>query len=254
MTTKNSQCSGLLSLDACVIPSIQSILDGNEFSLKARKKEGSLSKDSSNNRHWALSANTNNEDSRTLASAVFVDSDTSLKYVNGYSYATKCGSAEDVSGFSYFARRDREKTNWKLLRGLFTPYIGVGAKLRDNTIYNIMVPGYNENYTKDYFNIRANDNSPFFAISDRYELPNKETSINVYRGDCYSNTVTFRMNRNFIDSEVPVSNSIIDPETWSKNYEGEAYMVSNSDDNTPENYGDYSKINRADVNSVPLGM
>ena len=253
ITTKNTQCSGLLSLDACAIPSIQSILDGNEFSLKSNKGLGDLEKDTLNNRHWSLKEGTASGN-KTLASAIFVDSDTPLKYVNGYSYATKCGSAEDVSGYSYFARRDKDKTNWKLLRGLFTPFIGVGAKLEDNTIYNIMIPGYNENYTKDYFNIRANDNSPFYAISDRYELPKEETSIDVYRGDCYSNTVTFRMNRNFIDSEVPISNSIVDQETWKKNYEGEAYMVASSDDNTPENYGDYSKINRADVNAVPLGM
>jgi hypothetical protein len=255
ITTKNTQCSGLLSLDACVVPSIQSILDGNEFSLKSNKGSGDLEKDTLNNRHWSLKEGTGGGN-KTLASAIFVDSDTSLKYVNGYSYATKCGSAEDVSGYSYFARRDKDKTNWKLLRGLFTPFIGIGAKLEDNTIYNIMIPGYNENYTKDYFNIRANDNSPFYAISDRYELPEpeKEASIDIYRGDCYSNTVTFRMNRNFIDSEVPISNSIIDQETWRKHYEGEAYMVAGSDDDTPENYGDYSKINRADVNAVPLGM
>ena len=37
--------------------------------------------------------------------------------------------------------------------------------------------------------------------------------VDVFRGDCYTNTVTMRLNRNFIDSEVPVNEIIMDNTT-----------------------------------------
>ena len=47
--------------------------------------------------------------------------------------------------------------------------------------------------------------------SDRYLLDN--TSVEAYRGDCYTNTVTIRLNRNFVDSDVPVNEHILDNNT-----------------------------------------
>ena len=64
---------------------------------------------------------------------------------------------------------------------------------------------------KEYFQIRGNNTAPFFAISDRYLLDN--TSVEAYRGDCYTNTVTIRFNRNFVDSDVPVNEHILDNNT-----------------------------------------
>jgi hypothetical protein len=66
---------------------------------------------------------------------------------------------------------------------------------------------------KDYFGIRRDDNSPFYAISDRFELSNVNRIHNVYRGDCFTNTVTIRLNRNFKDPDYPINDAIIDSET-----------------------------------------
>ena len=41
---------------------------------------------------------------------------------------------------------------------------------------------------------------------------------NIFRGDCYINTVTQRMNWNFIDSEMPTNKNVVDSWTWYKNF------------------------------------
>lgn len=63
-----------------------------------------------------------------------------------------------------------------------------------------------------------------------------------------------RLNRNFIDSEVPVNEIIMDNTTWSDNYKGYFKTVNGKEENDKSDKGDYTKINRADVNTVPLGM
>jgi len=65
----------------------------------------------------------------------------------------------------------------------------------------------------DYFQIRYNDNSPFYAITNRIDLLNSDeliptylpyeedyyegVSLNAFRGDCFKCTFTHRINRNF---------------------------------------------------------
>jgi hypothetical protein len=76
----------------------------------------------------------------------------------------------------------------------------------------------------NYFKVRMNDSSPFMAVSDRVSWDNMEKvgdldeNIVVYRGDCYINTFSHRMNWNFIDPELPTNDKLIDPWNWFKNY------------------------------------
>ncbi|MCI5542563.1 MAG: hypothetical protein MR405_01385 [Mollicutes bacterium] len=82
--------------------------------------------------------------------------------------------------------------------------------LIDNTIYNIYTDGYNptnKTNKEQWFTARSIDNSPYYAVSDRYSL--KNSTLNVYRGDCFTNTVSIRINRNFIDPEVPITNEVL---------------------------------------------
>jgi hypothetical protein len=61
-----------------------------------------------------------------------------------------------------------------------------------------------------------------------------------YRGDCYINTFTYRLNRNFNDKTLPNNDTIIDSNTWKDNYDA----------------GDSSKwgnIYRSDLNAVQMG-
>jgi len=91
-----------------------------------------------------------------------------------------------------------------------------------------------------------NDYSGFYSISDRYNFENM-SSITIddktyysqicHRGDCYINTFTFRLNRNFNDKTLPNNDTIIDENTWKDNYD----------------VGDSSKwanIYRSDINAV----
>jgi len=80
---------------------------------------------------------------------------------------------------------------------------------------------------------------PFYAISDRYNfdgLVNKENFLVCWRGDCFINTFTYRLNRNFNDPSLPNNDKIIDKNTWIEYY--------NSDSSN------WSNISRSDVNAV----
>lgn len=246
--TTKKQGSGLLSVDANCIKTLQSNFDGTEFILKPNRAVGTLNNSA---RHFWVSPTGERPNVQVHASLSYVPSEVPLKYINGYGYSTKAGTQEDVSQFSFFDNREYSADNTNLIRGNFCPFIGVGTSLYDNVIYDVKIPNYTESQLKNYFSIRGKDNSIFYAISDRFDL--NTTSIDVYRGDCYTSTVTIRMNRNFIDSEVPLNDTIIDPNTWKTNYKGYMNMV-NDDDSKDETKGNFTYINRADINTVNLGM
>lgn len=108
------------------------------------------------------------------------------------------------------------------IRGEFNTYIGTNINnLVFGNYYNIFQKDYNFSRDwKNYFRIRYNDSSPFIPISDRFawESITNEKTIALYRGDCYINNYTHRMNWNFIDPELPTNTTIVDPYTWYKNY------------------------------------
>ena len=176
-------------------------------------------------------------------------------------FVTQAGDPSDVSKVAIFGEGDeyREKRygaqfKWAL-RGIYCPLLGINDVgqseypfLTDNTIYNIYTDNYDPTQTKDWntwFLARSIDNSPFYAVSDRYELQSKSINLKIHRGDCFTNTVSIRINRNFIDPEVPITNEVLQYSTWASN------TLDGFDRTFPE---DWAKINRADVNAVSLGM
>lgn len=150
------------------------------------------------------------------------------------------------------------KNNNNIVRGVYCPFVGTNQDLKDNAIYTIRVNNYSQAYETQYFKIRGNDLSPFMAISPRYELEDKDLNkvLNengsivkyevptVFRGDCFTATVTIRINTNFIDSEVPTNDMIVNPNTWKDGYKG--YSQTSTED--------WKDINRADINTVPMGQ
>ena len=83
---------------------------------------------------------------------------------------------------------------------------------------------------------------PFYSISDRFnfEWLADESSVKstiCYRGDCYLNTFTYRLNRNFNDPSLPNNDKIIDKNTWKDNYDAA----------DPTKWED---ISRSDLNAV----
>lgn len=239
--TEYKQCSGILSVEANTTHSIQSMLDGSEYVLQELYKEGDLKQDGR-----MFSVDYANKDLPNLdykGTAIYVGSDIPMKYVNDFGYSTRAGSQEDVKQFSFFNVRNLDDgKNTNLVRGIYCPFIGVNQNLHNNTIYNIRLKNYSEVFLKDYFTIRGNDNSEFFSISDRYEIDDNNVH-SIYRGDCFTSTTTIRMNRNFIDSEVPVCDIIVEPNTWKEHYNG----YSDTDEE------EWLEINKADINTVQLG-
>lgn len=174
-------------------------------------------------------------------------------------FTTQAGDPADVSKVAIFGEGDeyRDKVygaqfKWAL-RGIYCPLLGIddvgddsNPFLIDNTIYNIYTDGYNptnKTNKEQWFTARSIDNSPYYAVSDRYSL--KNSTLNVYRGDCFTNTVSIRINRNFIDPEVPITNEVLQYSSWAE------HTFDGFNKTTKE---DYAKVNRADVNAVSLGM
>lgn len=189
---------------------------------------------------------------------VMVEDSSPLKSTGERYFSALAGMAEESFRFKYFSVKNRETKAKNLIRGQFTGYIGCEEVLPSHKILNIHIPGYDKNLTSDYFKVRFNSFSSYHAISDRYDLEvldnKKEYRPNIsfkdnnfkfteYRGDCYINTVTVRMHRNFSDPEVPLNDDILDVNTWKDNYA----LASDGLDKNP------SDINRGDVNAVQIG-
>ena len=180
-----------------------------------------------------------------------------LKFINGLYFSSLAGMAEEAIKFKYFGYKNRQTNARNLVRGLFTPFLGSSAELPTHKIFNIHTPGYRTDQMEEYFKIRFGSFYSYYPIGNRYDLNLIESKylnnikdledgikITEYRGDCFINTVTVRINRNFIDPETPLNDDIVKYDTWSKNYLGPDDMDDSKDN---------SKLNRSDVNAVKLG-
>ena len=160
-------------------------------------------------------------------------------------YRFRC--AEYDSGTYDSGDEDFEAINsaTNIVRGMFSPYLAIysNTALDTSCLYNIYQ--YNTVAIAQEYQNRMDSSEPFYAISDRYNFedlgkPGSGYSLVCYRGDCYINTFTYRLNRNFNDPSLPNSDQIIDKSTWKDNYK-------------VENPEDFANISRADVNAVQLG-
>lgn len=133
--------------------------------------------------------------------------------------------------------------NVRITRGAYGAYLGLtkAKELKPNTLINIYAPGYLSQSSQDYFNVRIADESPFYAISKRYQLGRDSMNDDVFfRGDCYISTFTHRINRNFQDPDAPNNEKIVDADTWIDNWDKDKKQT--------------SEVNRGDVNAVKMGM
>lgn len=156
--------------------------------------------------------------------------------------------AEVDNGTTDAGNEDYDKVNnsTNIVRGKFSPYLAIYSdqKLDTSQLYNIFQDS-SINITQEYQN-RMDSSEPFYAISDRYNfngLAVKNTNTRTlvcWRGDCYINTFTYRLNRNFNDPSLPNNDKIIDKNTWKDNYD--------ASDSTK-----WINISRSDLNAVQMG-
>lgn len=256
-TTIGKATSALLSLDSCVTPLLQSTFDGSEYIVQEYEPRAIIEdtdrrqfiaeaedSDIENNTPYRKNNNSWTSGLTQETKVLYVGGDIPYKFIGEQSFSTRAGAAEEVKQISFFGNQTYEKENRDLLRGIWCPVLGTTSNLKDGWIYNVRIKNFSKVFEKEYFKIRGNDNSPFYAITDRWAIDDTNSEeLLAFRGDCYTCTVTLRIQRNFIDSDVPTNNLIIDPNTWKDNYNG----YNSTDEDA------WLSINRGDVNTVPIG-
>lgn len=167
-------------------------------------------------------------------------------------FSSKAGTAEEAYRYSHFEKEDTTAGATTLVRGNWGSYVGIDGYTFPTNIFNVMSPGYNSNYMKDYFKSRISSNEPYFPVCDRSSLDSlllegntNDYSLICFRGDCFIGNFTHRMCRNFQDPEAPNNDKIINPDTWKEHYKGYA--------NGALDMEEAAEINRGDVNAVKIG-
>ena len=194
-----------------------------------------------------------------LVNLVGVPDSCPIKMIQDNKYCARAGYPEEAYKYEFqgvtYEDTSNKIANSDIIRGNFGSFVGMyGYKGHAGDQVEIKIPGYTENNLGNYLQIRAQDTSAFYAISDRIDINNlkddqylKESSNNsdfvqtFYRGDSYICQYTHRLLRNFNDPSAPYNDKIVDEKTWKQNYD-------------PDKTEKYANINLGDVNAVQLGL
>ena len=234
-------------------PYYNQIFNGNSFRLE--KIATSPLKNSERGNRFYESQNTyiNSDNKTTKALICTVTENVNTVALKDKVYRLEIGECEEAYRFRWAevdngtynntSKNSQKSVNeaTNLVRGKYSPYLAIysDSKLDTSCLYNIYQDGILD-IRQEYQN-RINSAEPFYAISDRYNFENiNNNELTCWRGDCYLNTFTYRLNRNFNDPTLPNNDEIIDPKTWKNNYD--------AFDQTK-----WTKISRSDINAVQLG-
>jgi len=261
---------GLLSLDPCVKQDVASILDGSEFIIEPQYVNNCFR---DNKRFYKFENNTATSEDNVFQNVkcAFIHPNTNVKAIDDYAFSNIAGNGSSVDQYkelnnpfnvlkededSYIPVSDDSDladnigniNNINIIRGTYCPYVGVTTNaLNPCRIYSIRLKNGTIN---NLFTVREQDNSEYYCISER----TSKLNLNAYRGDCYTNTVTIRVNKNFIDSTAPAVEQIVDEETWAK------WVLLNKKDfhevlkEKSVKEAIWDQVNLSDVNTVDLGM
>lgn len=166
--------SGLLCIDSYVDKQLQSLFNGSNFKLVLDTKfKNNLN--SFKTRIFYPEYDSNNKNTESNSELIYIDSEIPQRILDDYGFSTKAGMQEDIKQIVCFGKEvTDDKKYTKYIRGIFTSFVGTKDILEDNCIYNIYKGNYSEVFLEEYFTIRIRDNSPFYAISDRYALIDSE--------------------------------------------------------------------------------
>lgn len=165
----------------------------------------------------------------------------------------RAGEAEEAFRFEYIGQDNNKSDATNLLRASYYPYLALVGAVEIGKLINIYIPDYSVSRMGEYFQIRYDDHSPYYAIGERITIAEVQNNFNTgtfndiygyyqdyFRGDCYICNFTHRLNRNFQDPEAPCNDKIIDKETWRDNYDVDEKEK-------------MAKINRGDINAIQIG-
>lgn len=197
-------------------------------------------------------------------------------------FSSKAGESTEVSckfvGYPFISHVQEETTSnsfqlgkcgpsfpFNLARGIYGSYVGVCAYTKNddksgivndisNKIVNFYIPGYPEDMDsvtiKEYIKVRGEDSSLYYAITDRTSFDT--LSLDCYRGDCYINWYTHRVNRNFNDATAPYNDTILDGMSFGKGFKGCFDSEYRTFDLTKDSEAALS-FNLGDLNAVQMG-
>ena len=175
-----------------------------------------------------------------------VEDNVKLVEVGNKLFSARAGEAEEAFRYEYIEQELKSSDATNLLRGSYGPYIGFDGYEYPGTLINIYIPDYLSMNKQELFKIRINDKSPYYAISDRYDITQiPDEGPILYRGDTYICTFTHRFNRNFQDPSAPINHKIVDEDCWKDNYEVSDGVVKTEK---------FENINLGDVNAIKIGM
>lgn len=206
--------------------------------------------------HFYPTFNFKKSNGYTSVKVIGVEDNVKLVAINDNMFSARAGEAEEAFRFEYIGKKNVNEDATNLVRGSYGPYLGITGYQNAGHLIDIKIPGYSPSLMSEYFRIRYNDKTSFYAISDRYSFDDIDEWLNkdgkvyslskpVYRGDCYICQFTHRFNRNFQDPSAPTNDDIVDPRCWMNNFKVSDGVV---------NKENFEKINLGDVNAVKLGM
>lgn len=232
-------------------PYYNQIFNSSEFYIKQISDNSELVQES---RLYKETESVNYNDNSNLNKVTLcsVTEDVPTVAINDKIYKLEKGKAEEAFRFeyaevdtgTYSAGDDSAKKTvndaTNIVRGWYSPFVAVYSEnsLQTGQLYAI----YQTNSLNlvEQFNQRMYLSEPYYAISQRNSLIKKDVNINCFRGDCYINTFTYRLNRNFNDPSLPNNDDIIDEKTWIDNYDA-------------FNSGKWNKISLSDLNGLQMG-
>ena len=265
--TKNS-ASALIVPDYQVNqPYYNQFLTGDKFKIKLTQEQPSTNYLSdgffhSDQRHFYVDFYNNVSENRIYdVKLIGVPDSCPVRMIGENKYCARAGYPEEAFKYEFqgveYPDSENKKNNSDIIRGNYGSFVGMyGYQGHATDQVNIMIPGYIDNNLYNYIQLRTQDTSAFYAISDRIDINNlvKKSSIlsedqtdiddfdyTYYRGDCYICQYTHRIIRNFNDPSAPYNDKIVDENSWRDNY----------DPDKPESY---ANINLGDVNAVQLGL
>lgn len=208
----------------------------------------------------------------TTVKIVGIEDDVKLASIGSKMFRGRAGEAEEGFRFEYLGKENIIEDVEDLLRGSYGPFLGITGYEHPGHLVDIKIPGYSSGNMSNYFYIRYNDRSPFYAISSRIDIT-QPTNVflktdgssvatyvaypdiyaesyvkmysDIYRGDCYICQFTHRFNRNFQDPSAPTNDDIVDRKCWVDNFEVEDEVVKTDA---------FEDINLGDLNAIMEGM
>ena len=230
-------------------PYLNTLFCGDEYVIEQVTSSIPLSQDQGENRHLYINNYSYlNYDSRPCSHirVIGVEDNVKLVEVGNKLFSARAGEAEEAFRYEYISQELKSSDANNLLRGSYGPYLGFDGYKYPGTLVNIYIPDYSSMNKQELFKIRINDKSPYYAISERYDITQAPSEDQIlYRGDTYICTFTHRFNRNFQDPSAPINHRIVDENCWKDNYEVSDGVVKTEN---------FENINLGDVNAIKIGM